>query len=332
MRKPTLWMTALTISTLIALVAVMIIISWYQSNLRPLGAGSTAMSMFVIPKGQPATIIAKRLQDEHLVQSAKATRAYLWLSHNRDALQAGTFRLSPGDTVPEIVEKLKHGTLDVWVTIPEGWRAEQVADLLMETGFWESENKETLYEKFGMEEGKLFPDTYLFAKDSTPEQVVDKMTSTYKEKTSGFASGSVGIPSSSLIIASLVEREAKRDEDRPLIAGVLMNRLKIGMALQVDATLQYAKASSTCSKSPNPCDDWWPAVTASDKQLNSPFNTYLHVGLPRAPIANPGINAIRASVSPSKTEYLYYMAEPDGTTHYAKTLAEHNANIAKYLR
>ncbi|MEK9171545.1 MAG: endolytic transglycosylase MltG, partial [Patescibacteria group bacterium] len=117
-------------------------------------------------------------------------------------------------------------------------------------------------------------------------------------------------------------------------ASVLKNRLKIGMALQIDATLQYAKASITNNRQPttNNQFDWWPQIISADKTISSTYNTYKFPGLPPGPIANPGIESIEAVINPAKTDYLYYVSEADGTTHYAKSLEEHNANIAKYLR
>ena len=141
-----------------------------------------------------------------------------------------------------------------------------------------------------------------------------------------------------ITLASLVEREAKHQQDRPIIAAVLQNRLDIGMALQVDATLQYAKAGlacvtcATCDTCVTSSGDWWPSVTSTDKSINSHYNTYKYPGLPPGPIANPGLSSIEAVLSPNKVDYLYYVSEPDGTTHYANTLEEHNDNIRKFLR
>ena len=306
----------LLISALIGI----IFIGWYLTNTGPVSQ-SKNLQVFVIPKGQPTRTILKRLQAEGIIKSAPAAEIYLFLTKQRGLFQAGSFKLSPAMPIPEITQVLKTGTLDVWITIPEGWRAEQIAGELIKQGLLENSSPDELNQLFRQSEGRLFPDTYLFAKDSSAEQIIEKMTNNFEEKTSAF-----GLQPSSLVLASLVEREAKHDADRPLVASVLKNRLKIGMALQVDATLQYAKASAAEN------NNWWGLVSPSDKNINSPYNTYKFPGLPPGPIANPGIEAIEAVLNPAKTDYLYYVSEPDGTTHYARTLEEHNTNIAKYLR
>lgn len=313
--------------------SILFIVSWYRANLNPVGAGSSDSIVFVIPKGQSVKTILRRLEEDRLIQSAKAAELYLYVGNNQNSLQAGSFRLSPGDSVSEIVEKLKHGTLDLWVTIPEGWRSEQIVDELVKTGYFPDVEKEELYRKFQTTEGYLFPDTYLFARTATPDQVINKMTDTFKGKVRTITDQPISSLTHQLILASLVEREAKHDRDRPLVASVLTNRLKIGMALQVDATLQFSKANADDElRMTNDEFNWWPTITASDKSVDSPYNTYAHPGLPPGPIANPGLESIKAAMEPAQTDYLYYLSEPDGATHYAKTLAEHNENIRKYLR
>jgi UPF0755 protein len=129
-----------------------------------------------------------------------------------------------------------------------------------------------------------------------------------------------------VIIASLIEREAKYDPDRPLVASVIYNRLKEGMPLQIDATVQYALGYSSSEKT------WWRKdLTNADLLIDSPFNTYKFSDLPPAPIANPGLSSLKAAVSPAKTLYLYYVSDKNGYLHFAKTLSEHNLNKEKYL-
>jgi UPF0755 protein len=130
-----------------------------------------------------------------------------------------------------------------------------------------------------------------------------------------------------ITLASIVEREGKTDSDRPMIAGILLNRIKLGMPLQVDATLQYTLGYQPFAKT------WWKKeLSVDDKKINSPYNTYANVGLPPAPIANPGMASINAAMYPTSSDYLYYLHDKTGTAHYAKTIEEHNANIQKYLQ
>ncbi len=296
---------------------VLLSLGWYRLSLLPVAAGSPEQNIFVVSKGEPTNKIISNLKQKNLIRSAAAAKIYLYLSGQTGSLQAGSFRLSPNMELAEIISQLQHGTLDVWITVPEGWRSEQIVDEIVSQGLLTDIPKPKLYQQFRQSEGRLFPDTYLFAKDSSPDLIIQKMTVNFDQKTSAF-----GLQPSSLILASLVEREAKHPQDRPKIAAVLQNRLDIGMALQVDATLQYAKANSA---------DWWPQITAADKSINSPYNTYKYPGLPPGPIANPGLSSIEAALSSNEVDYLYYVSEPDGTTHYAVTLEEHNENIRKFL-
>lgn len=303
----------------------MVLLSWYSANLKPVSSTSVTPVIFVIARGQSTGAILKRLEQQKFIRSATALDYYLYFSGQRQSFQAGSFKISPSMGAKEIVQTLQHGTLDEWVTIPEGWRAEQIIDQVLGQGLLQDTDEAELYRLFREQEGKLFPDTYLFAKDSTADQILEKMTKTFEQKTS-----SLTINSENIILASLVEREAKRDEDRPMVAGVLKNRLKIGMALQVDATLQYALASATSKK--GVVENWWPVPLIGDKTINSPYNTYKNTSLPPAPICNPGLPSLQAAIKPAASEYLYYISEEDGTNHYAKTLDQHNANVAKYLR
>lgn len=316
---------------------LIMLVGWYRWALAPISGDALESKIFVIPKGQSITEIANRLEAAGLVRSSLATKIYIKFSDSGNLIQAGSFRISGAQSVPEIVSSLKHGTLDIWLTFPEGWRSEQIVDELLAKGLL-ADSPSELYKQFSESEGRLFPDTYLFSKDSTAQQIIESMTATFETKTSRLLENHQPSSRDYLILASLVEREAKHSQDRPLIAGVLTNRLNIGMALQVDATLQYAKASIACPAKQGPAsrdgtcpNDWWPTPRSGDKSVNSPYNTYKFPGLPPGPIANPGLAAIEAAFNPAETDYLYYLSEPDGTTHFARTPEEHQANIRRYL-
>lgn len=295
---------------------------WYEASLRAVNAESEKRKMLVIVKGQATDKILSKLKEDELIRSELAVKIYLYLNKEQGSLQAGTFELSQKMSVTEIVDTLKTGSFDVWVTIPEGWRAEQVVDQLVDQGLVDGSAKAETYKVLAKEEGRLFPDTYLFAKDSSLENIKQKMLDNFEKRTAG-----LNTEEADLVLASLVEREAKDDKDRPMIAGVIKNRLNIGMPLQIDATLQYVMDN----KRPIGAD-WWQTPVVTDKKVKSPFNTYLNVGLPPAPICSSGLSSIKAALSPTKSDYLYYVSEDNGITHYAKTLEEHNANVAKYLK
>ena len=176
----------------------------------------------------------------------------------------------------------------------------------------------------------MFPDTYLIPKDTSAKDLVDRLKNTFNQKVdkSIFEKAAKNhlTEEETIILASLIEREAKTNQERPVIAGILINRLNAGIALQVDATVQYAKGYDASSNS------WWPQVSLDDyKSVKSLYNTYLHLGLPPKPIANPGLESIRAAASPAQTDYLYYLHDSDGKIHYAETIEEHTKNIREYL-
>lgn len=298
------------------------IVAWYWENLRAVDESSQEQKVFVVVKGQATDKILQKLKENGLIRSKLAAKTYLYLNKELGELQAGTFKLSPTMLVSEIIDSLKNGTFDVWVTIPEGWRAEQIVDELIVNELIDESERTNAYKRLQKNEGKLFPDTYLFAKDSNLETMEQKMLGNFEIKTKG-----LNITNQDLILASLVEREAKDDKDRQMIAGVIENRLKIGMPLQVDATLQYVMDNKRQIGA-----QWWQTVAVTDKKVKSPFNTYLNTGLPPAPICNPGLSSIKAALNPAESDYLYYLSEDNGTTHYAKTLAEHQENIKKYLK
>ena len=224
-------------------------------------------------------------------------------------------------TPEEIAKTLTTGTQDVWITIPEGKRAEEIAGLLKANintydPVWE--------EKLATKEGYLFPDTYLFPKESGIDLIISTVTNTFDSKYNSIPNNSKRSKEEIVTIASLVEREARHPEDRPLVASVMENRLGIDMALQIDATIQYALGYDPIKKT------WWRRVTPSQLKTDSLYNTYLNPGLPPTPIANPGKAALEAAIHPANTNYIYYFTDKNGVNHYSATLDEHNSQISKY--
>lgn len=285
---------------------------------------------FVVPRGQAVSTIASRLQEEQLIRSALVFRLVVKQHQLEDKLQAGSFQLSSIMTPLQIAEALTQGTNDLWVTIPEGWRREEIAQALADnqelTAFDQLEFLQLTKDK----EGQLFPDTYLFARESTAQTIANALQTAFKAKVTTVFEKEIAQSQLSLnqilTLASIVEREARGAEEMREVAGILYNRLEIGMALQTDATLQYIKGYNSQKES------WWAPPLAADKKLESPFNTYLHSGLPPFPICNPGLNAIKAVLNPLKTDDFYYLHDTKGELHSAVNLEAHNANIIKYLR
>jgi UPF0755 protein len=284
--------------------------------------------IFVVYKGDGVGSVARRLQADGLIRNYLSFRFLTLYLRISDKIQVGDYRLNPQMSLSELTKELTHGTLDVWVTIIEGWRKEQVAIKLSQSGLENFKIDEFLNLTANLE-GQLFPDTYLIPKTAGAEKIIDMMKKNFLKK--------VGlIPERTLILASLIEREMPHAEDRPIVAGILLKRLDAGWPLQVDAAIQYALANTKCAK---PFDlaqgkcDWWPkGITKADLEIKSPFNTYLYRGLPPTPICNSGLAAIQAAENPIKTDYWYYLSDGFGITHFAKTIEEHNQNIKKYLQ
>ncbi len=262
--------------------------TWWTRELSPLDPASDLHRSFIITPAQSASAVSQALFEQKFIRSAQVAKIYFVFSGLDKKIKAGTYLLSPGSDLKNLLTSLTAGPRDIWVTIPEGWRREQIAARLASN----LENFDTagFLSLTATLEGRLFPDTYLIPTYSTPADIVDIMTATFNRK--------VGpIDDSTLVLASLVERETKTTADRPVVAGILLKRLKSNWPLQVDV--------------------------AKD--------TYLHIGLPDAPIANPGLAAIEAVRRPQTTPYWFYLHAPDGTSHYATTIEEHNLNIDKYL-
>lgn len=322
-----------------ALIFLVIFFFWWQwgnqpaSNLKP-----APPKIFVVKKGESLTSVADRLEKESLIRSSLVFRVLVLTRGLAGNIQAGDFRLRPSLTTEEVVYVLTHGTLDVWLTFPEGWRREEFSRRL--TANLEEFNYEEFVEKTRDLEGYLFPDTYLIPVEASPSAVIKIVGRNFEKKFSSELEKQAknkGLTQKQvLILASIVEREAKSDRDRPLVAGILIKRWRNDWPLQADATVQYALANQqsvnlTTEQLTN--FSWWPKkITKDDLKINSPYNTYEYKGLPPGPICNPGLASIKAVIEAQESEYWFYLSDPSGTVHYAKTAEEHNENISQHLR
>jgi len=282
-----------------------------------------------IKPGMNAKEIGLLLKEKGIISSVRAFLYILKLRGDRDKrFIPGTFDIPRGlrlDLLIGYLSKAKPKT--VWVTIPEGFNSREIAEKLSASGvissdkFLESLNREIKgnYPSFVKPpyEGFLFPDTYEFFLDSPPEMVIKKFLDRFVEVLPKDFEGkakNLGLtPREAIILASLIEKEAKVDNERPIIAQVLLKRLKIGMKLQCDATVQYALGR------------YKPVLSYKDLEVDSPYNTYLHYGLPPGPICNPGLSSIISAVNPANTDYLFYFTKDNGVHIFSKTYDEHLA-------
>ncbi len=306
---------------------------WWSWAIQPVDRSLDDEKTFIIAKGESTDSIAQRLHQEGLIRSPLSFKIILYKEMLVGKIQAGSFQLKSSMNPKQIAESLTHGTEDVWVTIPEGWRSEQIVQTL---------NQELSLDftpdlkAFSLHEGYLFPDTYLFPKEATSSLIIKKMQDNFSyqfnPKLREEAENKGLTIEEVVILASLVEREVRHDEDRPIVAAILIKRWQKNWPLQVDATVQYIKANQQSAISNQQLDNWWPKVSKEDLKISSPYNTYKSPGLPPAPICNPGLASIEAVVYPQETQYWYYLSDPSGTIHYATTIEEHNSHIAKYLQ
>ncbi len=306
----------------VASVLVLLFVIGYQGLFAP-PADFPSESIVTIARGATAPSVAAQLADAHLIAHPAVLRAILRLSGASTGVQAGAYRFQTPEDVFTIAVRLSTGAYGfppVRLTFVEGVTvremAAQIADALPGISAQDFIKEAQTYE------GYLFPDTYLFPPSADAASVVAAMRSNFNAKIAPLLDGiraSGRSLSDTVILASLVEKEARTTANRRIVAGILENRLKLGMPLQVDAVFGYIFNRDTYSPS------------YADLKVDSPYNTYTHKGLPPGPIDNPGSDSLDAVVNPTKTDYLYYLTGKDNQMHYATTFAAHQANQRKYL-
>ncbi len=277
---------------------------------------------FVIPRNSSVKEIAGILKNKRLILDPLGFLFIVRLEKADRDLKSGEYSVSNIKNVFDLLSRLKKGVprKEIKVTIPEGFTVFDIADRLYKMGI--INNKQEFIKKAEPYEGYLFPDTYFFYKGESPDKIIETMKNRFFQILPQDYEKKVRKKGLSLkeavVLASIVEKEAKFDKDRPLVASVFLNRLKIGMPLQSDATVSYALHLHK--------------VWLSEKELNtnSPYNTYKHPGLPPGPICNPGLKSLLAVANAPKTDYYYFLTKPDGEAVFERTLEEHNRDIRKY--
>jgi UPF0755 protein len=313
---------------------------WMDSQISRPYRGHRPEKVFVdIPHGTSRWNIAGILRRDDVIRNRLAFELFsLW--HIRAPLQAGEYFIDHPVTTREVFWQVAQGKIFVHtVTIPEGWTMFDIAAEMDRQGICGREDFLAAAQNTSLIldlapnaknlEGFLFPSTYEFTHHATCDQVVKRMVQNFRAVWESLnASDSEAFPqalsaSQVVTLASLVERETPRREERPLVAGVFYNRLKHGGPLQCDPTVAYALELEG-----HPVK----IVHAKDLQVDSPYNTYKYPGLPPGPIANPGEASLRAALMPAVTDYMFFVANDNGGHFFSKTLAEHNRNVAKYRR
>lgn len=298
---------------------------WFRNGISPVSSIDKTPQIFVVQKGEGVREISSRLKQQGLIKDPIVFflligKVGLGIDNK---IQAGDHRIARSMTAQEVAKSLTLATNDVWVTIPEGFRAQEIADILEKNVPGYKNSWKDILEK---NEGYLFPDTYLIPKTSDVNLVLSILKNNFEKKYNSIDTKNSNFSKEELVtIASLIEREARFREDRPLVASVIVNRLNNGIKLDIDATVQYVLGYQENEKR------WWKKnLTFEDLKVNSPYNTYRNAGLPPTPISNPGVAALNAALNPAQTDYLYYISDKSGRNHYAETFKRHNANIKKY--
>jgi UPF0755 protein len=311
------------------LTIVLVLLGLYFMSVEgslPVDKNDAGSTIFVINKGEGLNSIIKRLAAEDLIRNKLVFYAIALQKGIEKKVQAGDFKLSKKMSAQEVAEVITHGTLDEWVTIVEGLRKEEVAQKLAQQ-FTFSEISFIEQAK----EGQLFPDTYLIPKTATIDMIIQMMESNFQKKMAEARKERPFEKRSDreiLILASLVEREAKFADDRRLVASIILKRAQSDWPLQLDATIQYGLGYQRKEKT------WWKReLSVEDLKVDNTYNTYERKGFPPAPICNPGLDSIKAAVTADpNTPYWYYVNDKKGRIHVAKTLEEHNENIRQYVQ
>jgi UPF0755 protein len=301
-------------------------LAWWFNGKSPVDTNNKTQQTFMIKPQENIRDVGYSLKKNGLIKSPVIFFLMVKQMGLDDKIQAGNFQLSSSMSTAQVILTLTHGTTDIWVTIPEGLRATEVAELLATKlpnydASWKN--------KLVAEEGYLFPDTYSFSTKTTVDDVINIMKDNFNKKYAIATAQQTNklTQQDAVILASIVQREAISPQDMRGVASVLENRLNIGMALGSDVTVAYALGYIPSEHT------WWKKdLTVDDLAIKSPYNTRNTAGLPPTPIANPGLTALEAVLNPVKSNYLYFISDSKGKIHFAETIDQHNANISKYMQ
>ena len=323
------------LALLTVLVMIVVIKLNYNKAIETPNSDNSEKITIQINSGESVDSIVDKLVEYGLLREKWSNyfKLYLKLENVSEKIQAGIYKIPQDLSIKEIAQTIQQARgLDIWITIPEGLRKDEIAEILNREL---TKGGNTLFEKdtflslttdkefiltFGFPyqltdlEGYLFPDKYAFSKESMTADILKSMITNFKTKTD------LKDTYNDLIIASLVEREGYNADDRAMIADILKRRLTEGWLLEIDASLLY------------PQKDWTHVITNEDKAKDNPYNTYKKAGLPPTPICNPGLEAINATRNPKENNYYFYIHDTQGNVHFAETYAEHNRNVQEYLR
>lgn len=320
-------------SGILIIIAAFFSYSFYNSAKTPFSLQGSRI-VIEIKKGTNLKNITSLLHQKSLIKDPWTFSFLAKIMGNVRNLKAGEYWLSPTMSPVEILNKITRGeVVQYQITIPEGFNLYEIGELLERNNITKKESfisrafDPKVIKKLGFNvnslEGYLFPETYFFEKNISDDDILKKIVGTFKEKVMT-REIMADVKQSNLsfhkivTLASLIEKETGKDEERSIISAVFHNRLKINMRLQCDPTVIYA------------IKDFDGNIRKKDLEIDSPYNTYRYAGLPPGPIANPGLNSIKTALHPAKVNYLYFVAKKNGEHKFSLTLKEHNKAVLKY--
>jgi len=285
----------------------------------------TATQTVVIPPHTGVAEISDMLAADGVIRHALTFKAFAHVTGRGGALKAGEYEFPAGASAVQVMETIAAGkTVKHRLTIREGLTSAEIVELVREAPLLTGDVGAT------PPEGSMLPETYVYSRDDTRESVIDRMKQAMKETLATVwaerrSDLTLTSPEQALVLASIIEKEASRESERAHIAAVFLNRLRLGMRLQSDPTVRFVLAGNGATKFDG-------QLTRADLDVNSPYNTYVAKGLPPGPICSPGKAALRDAVRPERSDDLYFVADGSGGHVFARTLAEHNRNVAAYAR
>ncbi len=327
--RPRIWLLSLLLVSL-TLFGIRSYVALHPS-VSP-GVGGEKRTVVYLKPGTRTVEIAEQLQRGGVIRDRLLFLLFALLRGSYGGLKAGEYQFTPSMDLVDVLKILEEGRVLIHkVTIPEGATVRDIANLLSDEGLVDRDRflyvamSRAVAGQYDPEanslEGFLFPDTYQFIKGMGEEEIIDRMVQRFSRVFTSEDEGHArrrGMSRYQVVtLASIIEKEATVEGEKPIIAGVFYNRLRQGMRLQADPTVLYGK-------------DHQGPPTRADLQTNHPYNTYIQEGLPPGPIANPGEAALKAALYPARVPYLYFVSKKDGTHHFSRTLEEHNRAVRRY--
>jgi len=327
---------------LIIFIILLVLFYGWQGIYLSRNPNSEESRLFLVEKGKGVKEISSALQEQGFIKDRNLFNLYIFWKQAGNKLQAGEYLLSFSMAVPEITNKLVSGEItEKKITIIEGWSKNEIAQYLENEQMFSAEDFLEVIADRSSEfnqrydflksipkglslEGYLFPDTYRVDKNINPEDMVEVMLENFDSKLSPELKMEIEKQEKSVFeivtIASLLEKEVRTIKDKKIVSGILRERMRLGIPLQIDATIAYITGKKTTK------------ISKEETQIDSPYNTYKYRGLPLGPICNSGFESISASVYYEDSDYLYYLSTPEGETIFSRTLKEHNIAKVKYLK